>query len=286
MENITLFREVNFIYSNFYLSSTYARGLRYRHSEGVFQSYKTNNYSSVVQMCSEKPKDAKYLGKRVTLVPNWEEIKYDVMYQTVLKKFLQNDFLKERLLDTGDVHIEEGNNHGDTIWGTVNGVGQNLLGKAIMQARSFIRSKIAIGDFNTLDIIRNVDIITSNYNRIKYLLSQTNKLPLIMDGELMLIAFAINKSGFSFRYSFIDCAQCLNDLTADTNLKVLSKLKYEFNPQNVNIDCSDDNHETLHFPELNLDTLEYSGSIILDRDKVIQFIKDLLEVYEYDTSTF
>jgi predicted NAD-dependent protein-ADP-ribosyltransferase YbiA (DUF1768 family) len=47
--------------------------------------------------------------------------------------------LKEKLLSTGDVYIEEGNSFGDTDWGTVNGVGQNNLGKILMSIREDIK---------------------------------------------------------------------------------------------------------------------------------------------------
>ena len=49
------------------------------------------------------------------------------MYEIVLAKFTQNPDLKKKLLATGDEHLEEGNTWGDTIWGTVDGVGENRL---------------------------------------------------------------------------------------------------------------------------------------------------------------
>ena len=57
------------------------------------------------------------------------------MYEIVLAKFTQNPDLKEELLATGDEHLEEGNTWGDAIWGTVDGVGENRLGKILMRVR-------------------------------------------------------------------------------------------------------------------------------------------------------
>ena len=57
------------------------------------------------------------------------------MYEIVLAKFTQNPDLKEKLLATGDESLEEGNTWGDTIWGTVDGVGENRLGKILMRVR-------------------------------------------------------------------------------------------------------------------------------------------------------
>ena len=66
---------------------------------------------------------------------DWEEVKDKVMYEIVLAKFTQNPDLKEKLLATGDESLEEGNTWGDTIWGTVDGVGENRLGKILMRVR-------------------------------------------------------------------------------------------------------------------------------------------------------
>ena len=57
------------------------------------------------------------------------------MYEIVLAKFTQNPDLKEKLLATGDEHLEEGNTWGDTTWGTVNGIGENRLGIILMKVR-------------------------------------------------------------------------------------------------------------------------------------------------------
>ena len=64
-----------------------------------------------------------------------EEVKYDLMVDVCYAKFTQNEDLKEKLLATGDEYLEEGNNWGDRIWGTVNGEGENRLGKILMKVR-------------------------------------------------------------------------------------------------------------------------------------------------------
>lgn len=62
------------------------------------------------------PTVAKREGYKVKLRENWEDIKIDVMYQIVLAKFSQNEFLKQKLIATGREWLEEGNTWGDRTW--------------------------------------------------------------------------------------------------------------------------------------------------------------------------
>jgi len=89
--------------------------------------------------CSLNPSEAKRAGRRAILRKDWEEIKEDVMYKVVLAKFVQNEELKYKLLDTGSAELIEENNWGDRIWGTVNGKGRNLLGKILMRVREELK---------------------------------------------------------------------------------------------------------------------------------------------------
>ena len=60
------------------------------------------------------------------------------MLSFVRAKFTYPD-LQEKLLATGDAYLEEGNYWNDTTWGVCNGVGENRLGKILMQVRDEIR---------------------------------------------------------------------------------------------------------------------------------------------------
>lgn len=40
------------------------------------------------------------------------------MKEIVIAKFEQNEGLQQKLLDTGDAYLEEGNTWGDRIWGS------------------------------------------------------------------------------------------------------------------------------------------------------------------------
>lgn len=63
------------------------------------------------------------------------------MYEICKAKFSQNEELRNRLIETGDEHLEEGNTWGDRIWGTVNGIGENRLGKILMRVREKLKGE-------------------------------------------------------------------------------------------------------------------------------------------------
>jgi len=74
---------------------------------------------------------------------NWPEVRFDVMYEIVKAKFVQNPYLTLQLLDTGNAELIEENRWGDTYWGTYKGKGENNLGKILMQVRDIIHKEAA-----------------------------------------------------------------------------------------------------------------------------------------------
>jgi hypothetical protein len=121
--------------SNFWISQIVYEGLTYRNSEAAYQASKTFDPTKKLWFLELEPGQAKRLGKNLPLRPDWEEVKDQVMYEICLAKFTQNPALGRLLRETGDEHLEEGNTWGDTTWGTVDGVGENRLGKILMQIR-------------------------------------------------------------------------------------------------------------------------------------------------------
>ena len=83
---------------------------------------------------------AKKMGRSVSLRPDWEDIKDDVMLEGLYRKFA-DDELADWLLDTGDEELVEGNWWHDRYWGVCDGVGQNKLGKLLMKVRSEIKKE-------------------------------------------------------------------------------------------------------------------------------------------------
>lgn len=125
---------------NFYPAHLKWEGIEYPTSEHAFQAAKTLDRDFRKQIAKiDSPAQAKKMGRAVDLREDWEERKYELMEEIVSAKFLQNPALAKKLLDTGDAPLEEGNHHGDVIWGTVDGQGNNWLGKILMSVREKLR---------------------------------------------------------------------------------------------------------------------------------------------------
>lgn len=121
--------------SNFYPAPVEMDGKIWPTVEHAYQACKTND--PVVRgriLMVAKPGTAKYLGQRVKLRQDWEDMKLDVMKILVTRKFKDQELAK-KLLATKDIQLVEGNYWGDTFWGVYNGSGENHLGKILMEVR-------------------------------------------------------------------------------------------------------------------------------------------------------
>lgn len=73
-------------------------------------------------------------------IPNWTEIKCEVMYEAVRRKFIANPGIRGLLIATGTEPLIEGNDWGDMFWGqdSETGEGENHLGLILEQVRADI----------------------------------------------------------------------------------------------------------------------------------------------------
>lgn len=138
-KTINEFRGKYFFLSNFYSAPVTVFSHTFQNNEAAFQSAKCPERMASFE--NLPPNEAKRAGRHVPLRNDWEQVKYDVMYQVVKAKFEQNPNLKAKLLATGDAELIEGNNWHDTTWGMCNGKGQNHLGKTLMRVRNELSKK-------------------------------------------------------------------------------------------------------------------------------------------------
>lgn len=121
-------------------------GICYPTVEHYFQAMKTLDKAVRFDIAiSSTPGQAKRKGRRVSLRPDWERIKEQVMYEAIVQKFADEE-LREKLLATGDEYLEEGTTWHDNEWGNCSCErcakipGKNKLGKILMQVREEMRN--------------------------------------------------------------------------------------------------------------------------------------------------
>jgi ribA/ribD-fused uncharacterized protein len=122
--------------SNFYKCTVKYDGLIYPSSENVYQAAKCINLDDKLLISKVDPASSKKIGQKVKLIDNWHTLKFGIMKNIVTAKFIQNSQLKIKFMETGDKYLEETNSWKDKTWGVCNGVGENHLGKILMEVRS------------------------------------------------------------------------------------------------------------------------------------------------------
>lgn len=148
-EPIRLFRGEWHFLSNFHPCVVVHDGTTYPSAENAYQAAKCAEDIHKPLFIHVNAAEAKKLGRKVPMRPDWEDVKLDVMRQVVRAKFL-NDGLQAMLLATGDAELIEGNWWHDNFWGNCEcdrcdnapkgpTVGQNWLGRILMEVRDEIR---------------------------------------------------------------------------------------------------------------------------------------------------
>lgn len=126
--------------SNMSLSTIELHGLRWASVEHYYQAMKAilPEEREAIRL-APTPGQAKKLGRRCQLRPNWEEIKIQVMRTGLRAKFVPSNADGRYLISTGQALLIEGNTWGDKFWGCVGGIGENWLGHLLMARRAEVR---------------------------------------------------------------------------------------------------------------------------------------------------
>ena len=128
--------------SNFYECPITCQGITYRSSENLYQAAKTKDTKARQKMAGITPGQAKRMGRKIDIRPDWEDIKIDVMRWIVKRKFAEHPELAAKLMAV-DCEIVEDNTWGDRFWGKVDGQGENWLGKILMEVRNELKAQAA-----------------------------------------------------------------------------------------------------------------------------------------------
>ena len=134
------FKKYRFLSNFCYCDEVKLGNLKFNTVENAFQAAKTLDVEERKKFQNISPKEAKALGRRVKLRPDWEEIKDDIMQFLVDQKFRKDEDLKLQLLKTEEAYLEETNNWGDRYWG-VDKIGENKLGWILMKVRKKLKRR-------------------------------------------------------------------------------------------------------------------------------------------------
>lgn len=125
--------------SNFYPARIEFEGRIYPTLEHAFQAAKFDDPKQIEFVrIAPKASDAKKRGHMFPARVDWDSLKLSVMEKLVMMKFSREP-LKSMLLATGEAELIEGNWWGDIYWGVCDGVGENNLGKILMETRKQLR---------------------------------------------------------------------------------------------------------------------------------------------------
>ena len=145
------FRGADRVFSNFYKSSVTYDGLTFTSAEAAYQAAKFLDEEIRQEFTDLGPGMAKTYAHILPLRSDWEIVKCGIMKEILTIKF-QDEFLRNRLLHTGEDILVEGNTWHDNIWGdchcgrrACSEVGKNMLGKTLMEVRKELVLKNAQG---------------------------------------------------------------------------------------------------------------------------------------------
>ena len=145
MKQIDSFQGEHRFLSNFWLSPVFYGGHTFPSVENAYHAAKISpsdvNADALMEpFCRCTPGQAKREGRAIPLRENWDVVKLDVMDFLIRWKFSPGHELADKLLETGDAVLIEGNTWGDTYWGVCRGKGQNHLGRILMRQRDELKS--------------------------------------------------------------------------------------------------------------------------------------------------
>jgi N-glycosidase YbiA len=135
-------RDAHGYLGNYYRARMFMYGRWWNWNEAPYQSAKT-----IVQAEKDaiweatKANDTRLLGQKVTMRPDWDQVKRTIMKECCLAKFLQHADLRKQLIETGTEELIE-DSPVDWYWGCgKDGTGQNVLGQVLMEIRAELQGE-------------------------------------------------------------------------------------------------------------------------------------------------
>ena len=129
--------------SNMYATDVKVYGRTFSCSETAFQFAKCENPEEAEKIASLSGREAKAMGRRITMRSDWDSARLPAMEEIVHAKF-QDPEMRSKLLSTEQTELVEYNTWHDTYWGVdiKTNRGENHLGKILMQERESIQKEL------------------------------------------------------------------------------------------------------------------------------------------------
>lgn len=142
LDSINSFSGYYAFLSNFYSSKIQDGDFVFDTVEHAYQAAKTTTEEDFLFVKNAKtPAEAKNRGRLIECRSDWDDVKDEVMLYYARLKFEQNLDLRQKLLDTDNKKLVEGNHWGDMYWGVFRDKGRNQLGLTLMKVREELRAK-------------------------------------------------------------------------------------------------------------------------------------------------
>lgn len=117
-------------------------GMVFPSVENAYQASKCANLADMQQFTAMNPYDAKKMGRKVQMHPNFPNMKYQIMRELLDIKFDSHKELMDQLLMTAPESLVEGNIWHDNYWGVCscdkcrNKIHENKLGELLQRKRN------------------------------------------------------------------------------------------------------------------------------------------------------
>lgn len=146
-ERVCFYEQDFYVLSNFSSFNLHHAGLVFPTSEHAYHWEKYPRYGMIAGLILKAPSAHEAFKLAGLYKPerraDWDAVKVDIMRDILRAKARQHEYVRRKLLATGDRELVE-NSWRDDFWGWgLNRDGQNMLGKLWMEVRAELRGAAA-----------------------------------------------------------------------------------------------------------------------------------------------
>jgi ribA/ribD-fused uncharacterized protein len=146
-ERVCFYEQDFYVLSNFSSFALLWKGKRFDTSEAAYQFEKFPDHEDIqekIWMAWSADESLRIATQhKEQRRPDWDAVKVDIMRDILRAKAAQHDYVRRKLIATGDRELVE-NSWRDDFWGWgPNRDGKNMLGKLWMEVRAELRTTVA-----------------------------------------------------------------------------------------------------------------------------------------------